>query len=380
MRSGAERFGQIDRERYHRRERAQLGAVVEGASVTRWLPAIKARRMSRPSRFAVAAALAAVAERERQAAVDWSSAATVLGTCFGPSAYTEGMLRQVHEEGPQGASPVLFIESVANAPAAQIALRFKSHGANVTVTQREASGLLATREAAQAVARGECSCAFTGSVDELDPLLHSVLDRYGALARSRGSCRESSRPFAADRNGFVAGEGAVVAVLERESMAPPQPLARLVGSVAAFDPTASQTSWGSGGEALSEILVQGLQRIGCHPSSIDLVVSGASGSRAGDALEAEVLRRVWPAALPAVLTPKSVAGEVSGTLLAAGVLACAGHDLGPGLGAPEVRAALDPLLRLPEVPRAVPGARRVLVSALAAGGAAAWLVLERCRG
>jgi hypothetical protein len=73
------------------------------------------------------------------------------------------------------------------------------------------------------------------------------------------------------------------------------------------------------------------------------------------------------------VAPKSVTGEYGGGLLAAAVLAVGGGDFGPTAGFAEV----DP--QCPLVPHA--GGRlaggRVLVSSVAAGGAAAWLVLER---
>ena len=48
--------------------------------------------------------------------------AVVIATAFGPSSNTEALLKQILCEGPEAASPSLFIESVANAPAAQIAI------------------------------------------------------------------------------------------------------------------------------------------------------------------------------------------------------------------------------------------------------------------
>ena len=321
LRTGTRRFTPVDR-RYHRRfgaaAGARLAATVDAASVGAWLPPARARRMSRPSRFAVAAAIEATAAREAASQCDWSRAAVCLGTCYGPSAYTEGLLRQVHDDGPQAASPVLFIESVANAPAAQVALRLGCRGTNVTVTQREASALLAVAEAVDVVAAGEAPRALAGSVEELDPLLHSVLDRYGALARPLEGGDERALPFARERTGFVLGEGAAVVVVEPTEAAPRR-LAGIRGCIAAFDPRAPQTSWSDDPAPLVEALRRGLERSACPAESIDLIVSGASGSRPGDALEAAVLRAVWPRRTPPVLTPKAITGEFGGATLAAAV-------------------------------------------------------------
>lgn len=377
VRSGRARLSPVQRGAYHVRNGGSRSvASVDDADLQQVLPPARARRMSRPSRFAVVAALEAAAEREEDGAMDWEPASLWMGTCYGPSAYTEGLLRQVADEGPQAASPTFFIESVANAPAAQVALRLRCRGANVTITQREASTVLALGQAARAIATGRTSRALAGSVEELNPLLHSVLDRYGALSHAAPGEPERARPFDRSRDGFVLGEGAAIVCVEREDEVA-SPLARVLGVVRAFDPSAPSTSWGRGASALAGALRRGLERMQCDPGSIDLIVSGANGARDGDALEAAVLTELWPDRQPAILAPKAVSGEFGGAPLAAAVLACSGVDLGPGVAA---NASLDPALGLRPSPAecsaAPPG--RVLVSALAVGGAAAWLILESC--
>jgi 3-oxoacyl-(acyl-carrier-protein) synthase len=117
-----------------------------------------------------------------------------------------------------------------------------------------------------------------------------------------------------------------------------------------------------------------LARLGLQPRGLDLIVSGASGACAGDRLEAEVLRQLFAGGtLPPVLAPKSLTGEYGGGLLAAAVLATRGGHFGPTAGFAEV----DPELQVqPHRGGQLPGGR-ALVSSLAAGGAAAWLLLER---
>ena len=108
---------------------------------------------------------------------------------------------------------------------------------------------------------------------------------------------------------------------------------------------------------------------------MDLIVSGASGSRAGDRLEAQVLRAAWgDAPLPPVVVPKAVTGEYGGGHLGAAVLAAAGSPLGPTPGFVEI----DPELGIvPHDGSPLPPPAVVLATSLAAGGAAAWVVLRR---
>ena len=118
-----------------------------------------------------------------------------------------------------------------------------------------------------------------------------------------------------------------------------------------------------------------LQRAGLEPADVDLVVSGASGAREGDRLEAEVLRAAWDGSpLPPVAAPKAVTGEYGGGHLAAAVLAAAGSPLGPtpGFAEQDPELGIVPLGGSP-----LPAPSVVLASSLAAGGAAVWVVLGR---
>lgn len=362
--------------------RVAWAARVAPACLAPWLPAAAARRMSPPSRFAVAASRMALADAalSEATAEAMDSAAVVLATSYGPSSVTEELLGQILLAGPDLASPALFAESVANAPAAQVARLIGARGANLTVTEREVGGLSAVRRAAVEVACGRTPLALAGAVEEVTPLLQALLDRFRALARSRRPGEPPrARPFDRRRAGFLCGEGATVLVLEEEERAAARGargLARLAGGGAAFDPSAPRTGWGTGARDLAAALARVLERSGVAPADVDLVVSGASGSRAGDRLEGEVLRAVWgDGGPPPVVAPKGVTGELGGGHLAAAVAALEGAAFGPapGFERPDPAVGVVPHPGGP-FPRPV---RRVLVSSLSAGGGASWLLLER---
>lgn len=396
---------------YHRPGGARRALLTPVAALAPWLPAAEARRMGPPSRLAVAATRMALAEAGLDPAqLAGPGTAVVLSTAFGPCSFSEALLRQVLRDGPESASPYLFTESVANAPAAQIAIACGARGANVTLCQREAGPLLALARGAAEVAAGSAERALVGAVDEMPPLLHAMLDRFGALARGRSQpargarrahgpdglgergCGEIGRPFDRRRDGVMAGDGATVLLLESEAAAARRgrvPLARVCGWGSAFDPSAPPTGWGGSGELLGRALQRLLLRRGATVGmiggvagvggvgAIDRIVSGASGSRAGDRLEASVLRAAWgAAALPPVLAPKGVTGEYGGGFLAAAVLAAAvaGVASAPtaGFGEPDPDLGVSPHDGSP-----LPPPRALLVSSLAAGGAAAWLILGR---
>jgi len=250
-------------------------------------------------------------------------------------------------------------------------------GAQHTIVGGEAGPLRALARGAAEVRGGRSRAALVGASEEMPPFVHAALDRYQALARPDAAGLERGRPFDRTRNGFLAAEGAVVLVVESEADARRRGatiLARVVGTGAAFDATAAPSGWGTGTGTLARALTAGMRRCGLDPEDFDLIVSGASGSRAGDRLEGLLLRRTWgERALPRIVTPKATLGEYAGGFLAAAVLAAAGQSFGPTAGFEE----MDPELRIrPHDGSAVPPPRRVLVTAVAAGGAFAWTFLE----
>jgi 3-oxoacyl-(acyl-carrier-protein) synthase len=363
----------------HREGGARLAALLGERDVSRWVPPAAARRMSILSKLVVAAARMALAEAGISAAKDGSPRVGVyLSTTFGSGLSTESLLRQILLEGAEAAQPFHFSECVANAPAAQLAIAVGARGPNVTLTQRESGPLLAVARGAQAVREGRVDLALAGAVDEVTPLQHALLDRFGALARKEGALAEMPRPFDRRRNGFLAGEGVTVLTLEREEAAQARRarvLARVAWSGAAFDATAPVSDWGDGHARLAAVLRAGLDEEPGGAAGVGAIVSGASGARRGDRIEALVLRAAWgEAPLPPVLVPKAVIGEYGGGILAPGLLALEGAHFGPphGFAEPDPAAGVTPHRG---GARQIPS--RVLLTGLAAGGAAAWLLLER---
>jgi 3-oxoacyl-[acyl-carrier-protein] synthase II len=348
---------------------AAVAAHVREVGDGGWLAAREARRMSPPSRSAVVACRMALADAGLALPEEVEPrGGVVLASAFAASSATQTLLDQLVEEGPEGMSPFHFMESVANAPAGQAAIHCRAGGVNLTLCQREAGPPSALGRGAAEVAAGRARWVLAGAVEEVTPLLYSVLERFGAVSAP-------PRPFDRRRRGYLAAEGATVLLLEPEAVArargaPVRARVRAWGG--AFDPTAGRTGWGSGA-GLAARIARGLARAGLSSHDVAVVVSGASGSRGGDRVEAAVLRDLFGAGLPPVLAPKGVTGEYAGGYLAAALAVLAGRPVAVPLGFGEA----DPALGV--TPAAAPGGRPagpVLITAFAAGGSGAWVILE----
>jgi 3-oxoacyl-[acyl-carrier-protein] synthase II len=368
--SGVPQLRPIDRSQgYHRRNGATLVAGCAGLDLSAWLSPQAGRRMSDLSQFAVATARMALADAGLTD-VKGDRTAVALATALGPGGFTEQLARQILEKGGKAASPFLFTDCVANAAAGQVAIDLGARGANLTLCQREAGPLLALAHGADEIARGRADVCLAGAVDEMKPLVHSLLDRFGALARP-GPHGEAARPFDSRADGAIAGEGACVLVLEREDHARARGarlLARVGPTVRGFDPTAGRAGFGRDAEGLAALLQERLRE---PLAEVDTVVSGASGVPAHDQLEAAVLARALPRR-PFVTASKALHGEFGGGTLATAMLALAGAEF----ARPAACTRPDPRHGV-TLGNGRHQAHRVLLSALAAGGVAAWTILDQ---
>lgn len=349
--------------RYHHPRARCRAARLPEVDLDSWVHPREGRRMSALSRMAVAAARMALddAGLPRDGARR-PPTAVVVATVFGASTFTEHILLTVDDadQGPELVSPFHFTDCVANAPAGQIAIATGSKGPNTTYCQREAGALMALHRGVRELQSGRARIALVGSVDEMGPLVHALLDRMGILTRSGRAW-----PFAAGRDGLLAAEGAGFLVLEREAEARERGArvrARIRATGRAFDPSATAIGWGRDAGGLAAAARRVLDEAGV---AVGGVVSGASGSWPGDRLEAEVLHRTFPGGLPPVLAPAEVLGAYGSGLLAPLVLAAQGLEWSPAAVAREV-----------PLHRGRFGGEAVLATGLASGGAAAWAVVS----
>jgi len=378
MRSSTIRCTEVDRrDGYHLADSARMAFLTSGVDLSSWVPPAAGRRMSPPSKLAVSAARMALDDTGLGGDGGGPRTAVVMSGAFGAIQFTERLLRTAFLEGPEMVSPFTFTESVANAAAAQIAIATKAMGTNLTIVQREAGILTAVGRGAAEVAAGRADRALVGGVEEMPPILHALLDRFGALARPGSPGGEVARPFDRRRSGFVAAEGAVVVVLEREDHARSRGAtirAKVRGFASAFDRSAPRIGWGHGHVCLARALRDLIAGVDLEPRDVGRIVSGASGSVEGDRLEAFTLREAWgDARLPPILTPKGVTGEYGGGFLASAVLAASGQATACAAGFSEPDAELQVV---PYCNGRLEPAAHTLVTSLASGGAASWLLFE----
>jgi 3-oxoacyl-(acyl-carrier-protein) synthase len=304
------------------------------------IPAMKARRFDRGSQFAIIACAQAIAEAAYTIADDRGAIGIAMGTgSAGAGALTE-FLRVLLLESPEAAPPFHFPNTVANAPASQVSIELKLFGPNVTITQKDPSGLNALLFSSLAISSGRASAMLAGAVDEWNAVYAMGFDRVGAL---RGEDRVS---------GIVQGEGGFAVLLESEEHARARgatPLARLGGIGTAGVPT-EPYRFVPDRAAIARAIRGALDGAGAPPSGVHLWLPSANGVVEMDRAEAAVMSEIFGNDVPRAIHVKQAIGEMAAAGGAQIVAAC--------------RAIADAEAPFPADARP----RRVLVNSFGAGG------------
>lgn len=358
--------------------RAHCAASVSGFEATRWIPAMKLRRMDAAGQYAVALARQALDD----AGIPYGETpddgvGIVLGTYTAGGQPTEEFLRGLFALGPTGAPALIFNATVANIAASLAGLEMKLRGPNATISQKEVSGLAAIAHASDILRRGRARALVAGGVDAVYQVFYRVHDRFGALSHANGG-PEGSRPFDVSRNGFVLGEGGFVLVLENDESARARG-ARIYGELlgtAAGGATGRLNQWPGRPEPLTRVMTEALAQAKVGSEAIDVVYASANSSDL-DEVEARALEPLFGRGRAIITSVKGALGE-SGAAGAASCLAaflCGRVRTVPpvaGLERPDPACAA---LRIACRAEPSPGPL-VLVNSVASGGALMSAVLR----
>jgi 3-oxoacyl-[acyl-carrier-protein] synthase II len=240
-----------------------------------------------------------------------------LGTGSGASATTDQAFYRLYGEKRDRLAPMTLPRGINNAAASELAIRFGLTGVNNTYSTACASSSSAIGEALRAIRHGYNERILAGGSEAL--LTYGILHAWHALhalAPPDTHIAASCRPFSADRNGLVLGEGAAFLVLENLTAATNRGatiLAELVGYGTSCD-AAHITHPSSAGQV--KAIRHALSDAGLECGAIDYINAHGTGTLAGDAVEAQSLRTVFGDLLPSL--PISSTKAVHGHLLGAG--------------------------------------------------------------
>src|SRR5437016_1688028 len=174
------------------------------------------KQMDRFAQFGLAAALQAWSQSGLgSSAFDPDRAGVLIGSSHGGEVSAWRQMEVLASPSGHGVSPWTIPHLLANMASAQTAIHLGLHGPSFTLGSACATGAQAIGEAAAIIRRGDADAMLCGGAEAcITPLTVAGDDASGALSRRNDAPDAASRPFDADRDGFVLGEGAGVLLLE----------------------------------------------------------------------------------------------------------------------------------------------------------------------
>jgi 3-oxoacyl-[acyl-carrier-protein] synthase II len=269
------------------------------------------KMMSRAVRFAVGAAALAVEDSGvNTSRLDPGRFGVCMGTGITPvdvGELVDPIMRGVGTDGEfdmgrfalaraESIFPLWLLQHLPNMAAAHISILHQAMGPNNTIVTACAAGTQAVGEAFRLIARGDADIMLAGGCDSrLDPHLMVAYTAMKAVSTSARPPSEVSRPFDAERNGFVLGEGAAVIVLESYRRAKRRGAtiyAEITGYGSSFDAFGITRPEPEGkGAALS--MSAALREARLDPSEIDYINAHGTSTRLNDLMETVAVKRVF---------------------------------------------------------------------------------------
>jgi len=357
-----------------------IAAAQVASDVSTSLTRLQQVGTERVSQMALGAVRRALADARIESWLDPERVGLYLGTGMGGAATMDAGFAALYTGGR--IPPLTVPAGMVNGAAAVVAIHADIRGPVLTYAVACASSAVAIAEAAHALRRGEIDIAVCGGVEA--PLARGTVAAWQALRTlappDRDDVTRSCRPFSADRNGLVLGEGAAFFVLRREDDLAAAPRAWLAGSAVRCD-ALHLTNPQLRGQ--TSTLRAALAASGLAPADIGYCNAHGTATIAGDPVECEALREVWGEHARALRISSTKAAH--GHLLGAGgaleaaltVMALQSGVVPPTLGVTSIDARCAGLAHVLGEGQRAPGLAHAISNSFAFGGTNVTLVFSR---
>ncbi len=365
----------------------RIAGEVKGFNPEDWVSKKDVKKMDLFIHYAMAAA--EIAMRDAAFQVKPSEADRVgvyIGSGIGGLPSIERQHAILLREGPRRVSPFFIIGLIVNMASGQVSIRYGAKGPNQAACTACATGTHAIGDAFEIIKRGDADVMIAGGCEGvIAPLCVGGFCAMRALSTRNDDPERASRPFDADRDGFVISEGAGIVILEELGHAVRRH-AKIYAEVAGYGASSDAfhvSAPSEDGDGPVRVMRRAIADAGIEPSDIDYVNAHGTSTPQGDVVETRAIKAVFGerARTVAVSSTKSMTGHLlggSGGLETAIVALAVRHDIVP----PTINYTTpDPECDLDYVPNE---ARRTTVNyalnnSFGFGGTNAALLLRKCR-
>ncbi len=296
----------------------------------------EAQRMDRFCQFAAVAAGMAWADAglgdkhdPGECGVEPGRAAVVVGSGIGGITTFEHQVRILSERGPSRVSPHVVPMIIPNMAAGWLAIMYGFRGPNFSTVTACAAGTHAIGSAYQLIAGGMADICLTGGAEAcISPLALAGFCSMRALTTANDDPQRASRPFDANRDGFVMSEGAGILLLESLECAQSRG-AKIYAEVAGFGMSADAhhiTAPDPEAAGASLCMREAISSAGLTPEDVDYINAHGTSTPLNDRAETMAIRQVF--------------GAHAGKLGVSSTKSMTGHLLGAAGGVEAVATAL----------------------------------------
>ena len=288
----------------------------------------QARRNDRFTLFAMEAARQAVDDAGLQfEGAGGRETGVIIGTSIGGVISIEASFRAYEQRGPRRISPFLAPMMMPNAASAAIAITYGLHGPTLAIVSACATGTHAIGEAGEMIRQGRTEVMICGGSDApILPISVAGFSNMGVLSTRNDDPQRASRPFDAERDGFVLAEGSGVVVLESLEHAR-QRGARIYCELAGHGTTIDAHHMATPdktGQWAAQAITAALRDGGLPPDEVDYVNAHGTGTPLNDPTETRAIRTAFGphADRLAISSTKSMIGHPMGAAGAIEAIVC----------------------------------------------------------
>jgi 3-oxoacyl-[acyl-carrier-protein] synthase II len=275
----------------------KIAGEVKGFEPTDYINRKEARRMDRFAQLAVAAGFQAT--KTANLTIDGNNQDDIgvfVGSGIGGLTTLFEQAQILVEKGPDRVSPFLAPMMIADIAAAQISIALGVRGPNFCTTSACSSGSDAIGVAYELIKRGDADVMIAGGTEAIiNPLGMTAFNSLKALSTRNDAPQRASRPFDAERDGFIISEGAVVLILESEGHAVKRD-ANIMGEIIGYAATSDSfhvTQPLESGEGAAKAMQNALKRAGLKPTDIDYINAHGTSTQLNDAMETKAIKLVF---------------------------------------------------------------------------------------
>ncbi|MCA9099992.1 MAG: beta-ketoacyl-ACP synthase II [Pirellulales bacterium] len=309
--------------------KVHFGGEISDWSTDGYLPAKEAKRVDRFAQFAIVAAEDAV----RDAGLDLSKedpfrCGVILGSGIGGLHEIEAQHSRLLERGPDKVSAFTIPKLMVNAASGQVSIRYGLRGPNAAVVTACASATNAMGDALKTIVYDDADVMITGGTEAaMTPMGLSGFSNMKALSTRNESPAEASRPFDAERDGFVMSEGAGIVIFEELEHARARG-ARIYAEVLGYGLSADGghiTQPNEEGSGAAKAMANALRDAKVNPDEVDYINAHGTSTPLGDAAETRAIKTVYGdhAAKLSISSTKSQLGHLLGASGGVELIYCA---------------------------------------------------------